>query len=137
MLHGCIVWFPAFRIPYFSALLGGSTVRQSSLLPRKPRGGGKILCSFSFHFMPLYRVMTLYFVKFNVKISIIIDYLRNSYYLCNLIYHFQALHLPSPIESWQKTNTYKHLHNPSRSLISDNRLNPKNWRNSVLSCQYF
>ena len=88
-------------------------------------------------FMPLYRVMTLYFVKFNVKISIIIDYLRNSYYLCNLIYHFQALHLPSPIESWQKTNTYKHLHNPSRSLISDNRLNPKNWRNSVLSCRYF
>ena len=36
----------------------------------------------SFHFMPLYRVMTLYFVKFSVKISIIIDYLRNSYYLC-------------------------------------------------------
>ena len=34
----------AFRIPYFFALLGGCTVRQSSLLPRNPRGGGKILC---------------------------------------------------------------------------------------------
>ena len=38
----------AFRIPYFFALLGGCTVRQSSLLPRKPCGGGKILCFLSF-----------------------------------------------------------------------------------------
>ena len=115
-----------------------ATMTMTFMLLRLRSGQARnVTPSFSFHFMPLYRVMTLYFVKFNVKISIIIDYLRNSYYLCNLIYHFQTLHLPSPIESWQKTNTYKHLHNPSRSLISDNRLNPKNWRNSVLSCQYF
>ena len=48
MLPGCDVWFPAFRIPYFSTLLGGNTIRQSSLLLRKPRRGGKILCFLSF-----------------------------------------------------------------------------------------
>ena len=48
MFHGCDIWSPTFRIPYFFALLGGSTVRQSSLFPRKPCGGGKILCFLSF-----------------------------------------------------------------------------------------